>query len=401
MNNIILFDDESWDYLLPLTFTRPVCELRIGILTLREKWEMCLKGQASYITQEYLSEKFPIRIESENLVVNGSVLPEEPLISAILGLEVNEALLKDGDLIAAKLNAHQFQRLMENEEIEELKGYELTDLPLQKLRRPWDLFTLNREALEWDFDWLTRGRQSQAVSHTNQVFGRENIFLEEGARVECAVLNATEGPIYLGRNSSVMEGALIRGGLALCEGAQLKMGAKVYGATTIGPWSKAGGEINNSLLLGYSNKAHDGFLGNAVLGQWCNFGADSNNSNLKNNYGEVRAWLYPEKKTVPTGLQFCGLIMGDHSKCGINTMFNTGTVVGVFSNIARAGFPPKFVPSFSWLVEDETTTFQLEKALETAPRMMERRQVSFTREDAAILRKVYELTREWRIREDL
>jgi UDP-N-acetylglucosamine diphosphorylase/glucosamine-1-phosphate N-acetyltransferase len=396
MINIILFDDESWDSLLPLTFTRPVCELRIGILTIREKWEMCLQGKASFITQEYLSERFPIRIEQDNFVVNGSVLPEEPLISAILGLEPNEALLKDGDLIAARLNAQQFSRLMDNEGIDELKGFELEELSLIKIHSPWDLFSFNAKALDLDFESLTAGRASQAVSHTNQVFGRENIFIEEGAKVEGAVLNATTGPIYIGKDAVVMEGSLIRGGLALCQGAQLKMGAKIYGATTIGPWSKVGGEVNNSVFLGYGNKAHDGFLGNSVIGQWCNLGADTNNSNLKNSYGEVSLWHYPSDNFQPTGLQFCGLIMGDHSKSGINTMFNTGTVVGVFSNMGGGGFPPRFIPSFAWLVEGKGSVFQLEKALEVAPRVMERRQVDFSTKDAAILSSLFERTKDRR-----
>lgn len=396
MNNLILFDDESWDSLLPLTFTRPVCELRTGILTIREKWEKGLNGKASYITQEYLSEKYPIEVEKDNFVINGSVLPDDDLRAAVLSLETNEAFLKDGVLIAARLNAEQFNSLMENQEIEELKGYELDTIPIQKVKYPWDLFRLNKWAMQIDFDWLTLGRESMPLSTTNQVFGKENIFLEEGAEVECSMLNATNGPIYIGSGAHIMEGSLVRDGLALCAGAQLKMGTRIYGATTIGPSSKVGGEINNSVVMGFSNKAHDGFLGNSVVGEWCNLGADSNNSNLKNNYGEVRVWQYPEGKAISSGLQFCGLIMGDHSKCGINTMFNTGTVVGVFSNIARGGFPPKFIPSFSWLLEDSTNTYQFEKALQAAERMMERRNVPLHPSYISILQHVFANTETWR-----
>ena len=393
MNNIILFDDESWDNLLPLTFTRPVCELRVGILTIREKWEKGLEGKSSYITQEYLSERYPIEIEKDNLVINGSVLPDDNLRFAVLSLENNEALLKDGQLIAARLNEEQFHSLMENQEIEELKGYELEDFNLQKIRYPWDIFRLNSWALQIDFDWITLGRKSKPISATNHVFGIENVFLEEGAVVECAVINATNGPVYIGKNALIMEGCLIRDGLALCEGAQLKMGTKIYGATTIGPWSKIGGEVNNSVILGYTNKAHDGFLGNSVLGEWCNLGADTNNSNLKNNYSQVRVWQYPQQEYRDTGLQFCGLIMGDHSKCGINTMFNTGTVVGVFANIAGGGYPSTFIPSFSWLAGDKSEEYDFEKAMEVARKTMSRRQIELSASYVKVLEHIFKETK--------
>ncbi len=396
MKNIILFDDDVRDHLLPLTFTRPVAEIRIGILTIREKWERFLNGNASHITQEYLSEKFPIQIESENFVINGSVIPSEQLCQLVEELELNEAYLKDGELIAAKLDAAQFHHLMQDEEIKELKGYDLGDTPLLKLRRVWDIFLFNGEALKSDFELLTRRRTSAPISGTNQIRGRENIFIEEGAVVECAILNATDGPIYIGENAVVMEGAMIRGGLGLCEGAQIKLGAKIYGPTTIGPYSKVGGEINNSVILGYSNKGHDGFLGNAVLGEWCNLGADTNCSNLKNNYGEVKVWNYPAQSFVPSGQQFCGLIMGDHSKSGINAMFNTGTVVGVFANIFGGGFPPKFIPSFSWGSENGFSTYRLEEAWKVAERVMSRRKVNFSELDKGTLENIYKSTAQFR-----
>ncbi len=393
MKNLILFDDDIRDHLLPLTFTRPICELRIGILTIREKWEKWLGIDASYITQDYLSEKYPLKITSENIVINGSVMPSERLCRLVKQLDFNEALLQDGELIAAKLNKEQFEHLMNNEDIQELVGYELVETPFLKINHPWDIFMLNEIAIAEDFEFLTKGRTSQAISTTNIVLGdRENIFLEEGASVECATLNAKKGPIYIGKDAEVMEGTHIRGALALCEGAKLKLGAKVYGATTIGPYSKVGGEVSNIVITGYSNKGHDGYLGNAVLGEWCNIGADSNNSNLKNNYAEVRLWDYLTEKFIPTGLQFCGLIMGDHSKCGINTMFNTGTVIGVSANVFGAGFPRNFVPSFSWGGASGYSTYRLDKVCEVAEKVMARRKVDFTETDKNILANIFEQT---------
>ena len=393
MKNLILFDDDIRDHLLPLTFTRPICELRIGILTIREKWEKWLNIEASYITQDYLSEKYPLKITSENIVINGSVLPSERLCRLVKQLDYNEALLQDGELIAAKLNKEQFEHLMNNEDIQELVGYELVETPFLKINHPWDIFMLNEIAIAEDFEFLTKGRSSQAISTTNMVLGeRANIFLEEGASVECATLNATKGPIYIGKDAEVMEGTHIRGALALCEGAVLKLGAKVYGATTIGPYSKVGGEVSNIVITGYSNKGHDGYLGNAVLGEWCNIGADSNNSNLKNNYAEVRLWDYLTEKFIPTGLQFCGLIMGDHSKCGINTMFNTGTVIGVSANVFGAGFPRNYIPSFSWGGASGYSTYRLDKVNDVAEKVMARRKIDYTEVDKKILASVFEQT---------
>ena len=397
MLNVILFDNETRDHLLPLTFTRPVCELRLGILTIREKWERHLDAKASHITQDYLSEKYPINISDDNLVINGGVLPSEPLLRLVSQLENNEALLHNEELIAARLNAKQFERLMHDEEIDELKGFEVGDTPFIKIERPWHLFTNNEQALKEDFELLTKNRSSKALSETNTVIGDpQQIFLEEGAKVECAILNTNNGPIYVGPNAEIMEGSVIRGGLALCEGAVVKMGAKIYGATTAGPYSKIGGEVGNSILTGYSSKGHEGYLGNSVLGEWCNLGADSNNSNLKNNYAEVRLWDYPSESFVKTGQQFCGLIMGDHSKCGINTMFNTGTVVGVFANIFGSGYPRNFVPSFAWGGAAGFSTYQTAKAFEVAEKVMIRRKKSFDSIDKSILQKVFQDTAAFR-----
>jgi len=396
MRNIILFDDDTRDDLLPLTFTRPIGALRIGIRTIAEKWAHLLEGQVSFITQDYLADKFSLNIEEDNFVINGGVCPSSRLVRLVLQLESNQALLENGDLIAARLSASQFQHLMEEEELEELQGFELSETNYVRIKKPSDLFHFNQQALEEDFRAITKDRTSQALSETNQIIGAEQIFVEEGAEVEYATLNASKGPIYIGKNATIMEGALVRGGLALCQNATLKMGAKVYGATTIGPHSKVGGEISNTVILGYSNKGHEGYLGNSVLSEWCNIGADSNSSNLKNNYTEVKLWNYPQERFVPTGLTFCGLIMGDHSKCGINTMFNTGTLVGVFANIFGAGYPRNFIPSFSWGGAQGFSTYKISKAQEVAEVVMARRNVVFSEVDLKILEHVYEQTTKYR-----
>lgn len=395
-NNIILFDNDARERLLPLTYTRPVCELRVGILTIREKWEKHLDGEVSYITQDYLSDKYDIKIAELNYIINGSVLPSDELVEVIKDLRINQALLQNGELIAAKLDKLQFEYLMENDEAEEMEGFDAEDIPFMQINDLHDIFSLNAAALEDDFTLLTKGRKSQAISATNQVFAHENIFLEEGANVECSVLNASTGPIYIGKNAQIMEGCLIRGGLAMCENSTLKMGAKIYGATTLGPWCKVGGEVNNSVMIAYSNKGHEGFLGNSVLGEWCNLGADSNNSNLKNNYAEVKLWNYATERFEPTGKQFCGLIMGDHSKCGINTMFNTGTVIGVSSNIFGGGFPRNFIPSYAWGGASGMTTYKTGKAFETAEKVMARRGRELSPEDRLILLRIFEDSKKFR-----
>ena len=396
MKNVILFDSDIREDLLPLTFTRPVCELRIGVLTIREKWEKWLEAQISFITQDYLTEKYPINISDDNFVINGSVLPSDQLCRLINQLEENEALLQDGELIAARLNKDQFDHLMQDEEIEELAGFDVEDTPFIKLSGLSDLFNSNDTAIFEDFKLITEGRESQPISETNLIIGDGNIFIEEGAVVEGATLNASKGPIYVGKGAEIMEGSLIRGPLALCEYSQIKMGSKIYGATTIGPFSKVGGEINNSVIIGHSNKSHEGYLGNSILGEWCNLGADSNNSNLKNNYTEVKVWNYGAERFQGTGLQRFGLVMGDHSKCGINTMFNTGTLVGVFANIYGAGYPRTFIPSYAWGGPQGFITYKVEKALETAKIVMERRDKSLDEIEKKILENVYEQTAKWR-----
>lgn len=392
MANVILFDSEVREHLLPLTYTRPVGELRVGILTIREKWEKWLGAKVSYITQDYLAERYPIDYGKENLIINGSALPSKQLVQLINQMEFGEALLRNDELIAAKMDERQFEKLIHDQDIGELSGIDLDNTQFLKIDRPWHIFQLNDEALRDDFTLLTKGRKSEKISDTNQVLGRENIFLEKGASVECSVINATTGPVYIGKDALVMEGCLIRGGLALCEGAVLKMGTKVYGATTIGPFSKIGGEVNNSVLLHHSNKGHDGYLGNSVLGSWCNIGAGTSTSNLKNDYSEVKMWNYLEERFGKTGTQFCGLVMGDHSKTAINVTLNTGTVIGISSNIFGPGFPRNFIPSFSWGGHHGFSTYRTDKAFATMEKVMMRRKIDFNVEERLIMLRLFEDT---------
>ena len=395
--NLILFDNEIRNRFLPLVYTKPVSELRIGILTITEKWEKWLDSKASYITQDYLAEKYPLVLRTDNYLINGTVLPNKRLIKLIQQMEINQAFLSsEGELIAARLDNVEFDNLLNDRELEELEGIDLMNTPYTKLNNVWDIFKLNGDALKSDFNLITHGRDSQPISETNRIAGKEQIFLEEGASVEFSILNATTGPIYIGKNAKVLDGSIIRGGFALCEKAVVKMGAKIYGPTTVGPVSKVGGEISNSVIQGYSNKGHDGYLGNSVLGEWCNLGADTNVSNLKNNYAPVKLWNYDEERFVDTGEQFCGLIMGDHSKCGINTMFNTGTVVGICCNIYGAGYPRNFIPSFTWGGPAGYTTYRTEKVFETTERVFERRNLTLELQDRMILLRNFEESAKYR-----
>ena len=392
MRNIILFDDEARERMLPLSYTRPVAELRNGIFTIRERWEKLLKGSASYITSDYLCDKYPMKLADDNIVINGAVLPNDRLVRLIEQLEPNEALMEGEDLIAARLNKAQFEHLFENESIDEISGLDLQDTPFIHLSYPWDLFLSLRTTIDYDYHLITKGRTSQPIPSLNQVIAPDNIFLEEGARVIGAILNAQSGPIYIGKNAQVMEGSILRGPVAIGEGSIIKMGARIYGPTSIGPGCKVGGEVKESVILGHSNKAHDGFLGNSILGEWCNIGAGTSVSNLKNNYSNVRVWDYSTQSMRDSGLQYLGLVMGDHSKSGINSMFNTGTIVGVASNIFGAGYPPKFVPSFSWGGADGFVTHRLENALQTARKVVARRDTTLTPEEEEIIRQVFELS---------
>ncbi len=396
MKNLILFDDDYRDSLKPFTFTRPISEIRLGILTIREKWEKALGAQASFITADYLSEKYPIVISDDNLLINGSVLPNDRLLKLIQQLDMNEALLLEGELIATRLRKAQFDLLVKSDFVDEIAGYEIKGTPIIKLENNWDIFQYNRAAIEYDFQLLTKGRASQPISSTNRILAKDNVFLEEGAYVECAIMNAQSGPIYVGRNATVMEGAILKGPVAIGENAKVKMGARIYGPTTIGPGSKAGGEIKGSVLFANSNKSHDGYLGDSVIGEWCNLGADTNTSNLKNNYSEIRIWHYPSGSFKSTGHIFLGLMMGDHSKTGINTMLNAGTVIGVSSNIFGAGYPRTFIPSFSWGGKRGFKTYLFEQAMDTARKVQSRRNIPFTSMDEHIFRQIFEETAGYR-----
>jgi UDP-N-acetylglucosamine diphosphorylase/glucosamine-1-phosphate N-acetyltransferase len=393
MKNIILFDSsDTRNHLLPLTYTRPIAELRIGILTIREKWEHWLEGVASHITQDYLAEKYPINIADDNYIIDGSILPNEALCNLINDLEYNQALLHEGELVAARLDDVHLERLGEMD-AKDFNGVEV-GVKFTQIARVWHLFQYNHAELVLDFQQLTHGRLSQMLSKSNQVIGNaSNIFLEEGAKVECAILNVKDAPIYIGKNAEIMEGAMIRGGLALCENAQVKMGAKLYGANTVGPNCKVGGEVGNSILLANANKGHDGYLGNSVLGEWCNLGADTNTSNLKNTYEEVKLWSYVEQRFAKTGQQFLGLIMGDHSKAGINTMFNTGTVVGVATNVFGTGFPRNFIPSFAWGGHEGLISHRYDQAIKTATIVAARRNINLSDIDKSILQHIFDATK--------
>lgn len=389
--NYILFDGPLRKKLLPFTYTRPVADLRIGILTIREKWEKHLGSTTSTITEEYLSEKFPMVEFEENVMINASYIPTEVLVEQVLDLQENQALFDGDDIVAFYTKDTQ-----EEIDFDTYEQLEVTVEGIFKIENNWDIFSKNHEAIQLDYDLITEGRTSAEIPKGVQTLHAENIFIEEGAKLNFCTLNASAGPIYIGKDAEIMEGALIRGPFALCEHAAVKMGAKIYTGTTIGPYCKVGGEVTNSVLMAYSNKGHDGYLGNSVLGEWCNIGADSNNSNLKNNYEEVRLWDYETEGFAKTGLQFCGLMMGDHSKCGINTMFNTGTVIGVSVNIFGTGFPRNFVPSFSWGGASGFTTYKTNKAFQTAKLVMERRNIPFDEQEAAILEHVFEESAKYR-----
>ena len=388
--NYILFDGSARNQLLPFTYTRPVADIRVGILTIREKWEKMLGFTSSTVTEDYLIDKFPMIEMEQNIFINASVLPTEHLVSLIQNLSENKALFIDDEPLAF------FAKEDQEIDFETFDILQYTNDDILRIENTWDIFKLNGEAIKRDFKLLTTDRESQLIPEMTLAFNKDQIFIEEGAVLPLCSLNANDGPIYIGKDSEIMEGSMIRGPFALCENATIKMGAKIYGATTIGPHSKIGGEVNNCVIFGYSNKGHDGFLGNSVLGEWCNIGADTNNSNLKNNYAEVRLWDYETEGFAKTGLQFCGLMMGDHSKCGINTMFNTGTVVGVSANIFGSGFPRNFIPSFSWGGSAGMITYKTNKAFEVAKVVMSRRDIAFTEIDVQILEHIFKETSKWR-----
>ena len=381
---IVFSDVQFWEDFLPLTFTRPVAEMRCGILTFSERWQKLLDiNQVSFLTEDYLQEKYRKPEDVESLFIVPNFLPGAEVLQQIKDLKLGEALVYENELLAARIN-------MKNFSLNQIE--KMTDIHEGVLffKQPTDLFSYNEKAINFDFDLLTKGRTSAELSNTNGFLGEaQDLFIEEGASVEFSTLNTKTGKIYIGKNAEVMEGCNLRGPIALCEESKFNLGSKIYGATTVGPHSKVGGEVNNIVIFGYTNKGHDGFVGNSVIGEWCNLGADTNSSNLKNNYAEVKLWNYRAKRFLNTGLQFAGLIMGDHSKTAINTQFNTGTVVGVAANIFKSGFPLNLIESFSWGGMKGDEKFKLEKAYEVAELAMARRKVAFTEEDKNILKHIY------------
>ncbi len=385
--NYILFDDKQIRTgLFPLTLTRPECDLRYGITTVREKWEAYLNEKTSTLTSAYLSQKYPVKEADENILIKANIIPNKELVEAIMNLKPGDTLVKGDNIIAYNVS----REFLSAAETEMEENQIIFEGDVHCIKNTWQLFSELDEAISADFEFITKGRKSAPLSSTNRVIGDGKIFIEEGATVEHATINTSAGPVYIGKEAVVMEGSLIRGPFALCDHAQVKMGAKIYGATTIGPYCKVGGEVSNSMFLGYANKAHDGFIGNSVIGEWCNLGAGTNCSNLKNTYDPVRLWSYLDETFVNTGLQFCGVIMGDHSKTGINTMINTGTVIGVNVNLFGSGFPRNIISSFSWGGASGFKVYNLNKAFQVAERVYERRGKVFDDVEKGILKHIYD-----------
>lgn len=386
--NIILFDNKREDF-YPLSLTRPIAEFRLGVLTIKEKWGNYFDS-VSTLSNGYLAEKFNTKkIKEDNIWINSQLLPSKDIVTEIKSLRVGEVLKKESIILAfrnSEFSSDELNNVESNSDFSFLSSIT-------------DIFSLNEEEIIADIALMNLQNNMKSlneITDSNIKSGKFPVYVEEGATIENCYINTSEGPVYIGKNAHIMQGSMLRGPFAICENSVVKMGAKIYGGTTIGPFCKVGGEINNSVFFGYSSKAHDGFLGNSIIGQWCNLGADTNNSNLKNNYDDVKIWNYGSESFLQTGLQFCGLIMGDHSKCGINTMFNTGTVVGVGANIFGSGFPRNFIPSFSWGGSSGFIIHKLEKFFSTAEKVMKRRSIPFTDIDKQVLLEVYNMTKRYR-----
>lgn len=392
--NYILFGDQTRNHLLPFTFTRPIADIRLGILTIREKWERMLNAPTSTLTEEYLNVKYPLVKEADNILINSSILPTETIIKELHELSPNQTLITGETIIALRLKAEDIENL-DWELIDSIAPLQ-TKASIKKMNYLWDLINMNEGALLADFEHLTAKRKSEPIPEWVKVTAPEKVFIEAGATLEHVYINAAKGPVYIGKEAVIMDGAILRGPLSIGDHSTVKAGAKIYGPTCIGPHSKVGGEVSDSIIFGYTNKAHDGYLGHSVIGEWCNLGADTNTSNLKNNYENVRLWDYQEESFIKTDLQFCGTFMGDHSKCGINTMFNTGTVVGVAAQIFGAGFMRNFIPSFSWGSVSGFSVHNIDKSLDIAKRVYARRNLEFTSADESILRHVYNQTLSYR-----
>ena len=394
MENFILFDDDSRISLRPLTFFRPVSAIRVGILTIKEKWEQQLQSCVSFLTEPYLQEKFRLKVGNDNYLINSSILPNQDLIAEILSLSTDTSLNADDTIIAIRLSADNLKKFRQGTSPE--LGNMETATRFVKITNTWDIFGNNKKAIVDDFNLITSNRKTAAISTTNQVLGN-NLFVEQGVNIECSTINTQKGPVYIGKNAEVMQGCHIEGPASIGEHAVLKMGTLIYKGTTIGPWCKAGGEINNSVMFGYSSKAHDGFLGDSVIAEWCNLGAGSTTSNLKNNYEPVKQWSYGKSRFVSTGLQFCGLVLGDHCKTGISSMFNSGSTVGVCSNIFGVNYHRNFIPSFVWGGNSGFRKHRLEEAMDTAKAVYARRELPFDSVEEDIFIAVFELTSDNRV----
>ena len=380
--NVILFDNNRVNY-YPLSFTRPIAYFRVGIFTIKEKWEQYYKS-VSVKTEDYLSAKFALKVQKDNLWIDARIFPSQALITELNSLRIGEALAKNGTIFAFRNSTFTSDKLNVID----------SNASFNSIENLWDIFLDNDREINSDFEFLAK-RKSQTLNQSNTLIG-DKIFIEKGAKVSCSILNTENGPIYIGKDAEIMQGSLVRGPFAMLNNSVLKMGSKIYGATTLGPFCKVGGEVSNAVFFGYSSKAHDGFLGNSVIGEWCNLGADTNNSNLKNDYAEVKLWNYETESFKNTGLQFCGLIMGDHTKCGINTMFNTGTVVGVSANIFGSGFPRNFIPSVSWGGASGFSVYKLAKVFDVVEKVFARRKLKFDKVEKDILTHVYDMTKRYR-----
>lgn len=397
---MIFFDDDKWKSLLPLTYLKPACELRVGMLTIAEKWKHLFQSQShGYITKDYLSHKYPLTLEDTNIAINGRLLPNPNVISLLSRLKPNQGFLYNDTFIGGILSKSQFNTEtididIDEMEIIDISSYDQRDLVF--IDRPQDIFLKNGHEIVSDFELITKNKSSQKLNDTNRYYGLENIFIEEGAKIDFSILNASDGPIYIGKNASILENVVLKGPVAIGDHAVVKTGAKIYQDTTIGPYCKVGGEVKSVVFQGYSSKAHDGYLGDSVIGEWCNIGADTNCSNLKNNYAEVKAFQYASGTFESTGLQFCGMILGDHCKTSINSMFNTGSVIGISCNLYGSDFPPKFIPSFAWGGHQGFQTYKFEKALDTINRSMQRKNLRLSHTEIDILRYVFEESKDKR-----
>lgn len=385
----VLFDSEIREILKPLTYTRPVCEIRTGVMTIREKWEKFLNKKVSILTEDYLSKKYTLTVSEEMIFIDGSICPTQELVNSINQMKLGDVLYEESTqrIIAKFESKDSFEK-----KVSLNSNKVLFSGQINKITSLVSIFLLNKEEIRRDFDILTKGRKSMPLSPTNRFIG-EDIFVEEGAKVEFSILNATEGPIYIGKNCEIMENSVIRGPFAMNEHSVVKMSAKIYGPVSLGPYCKVGGEVADCVFFGYSNKAHDGYFGDSVIGEWCNVGADSNTSNLKNTYDDVKLWSTEHSTFESTGVIFCGTIMADHTKCGINTMFNTGTVIGVSSNVFGPGYQRNYIPSFVWGgTKGMRRDYDVEKAIKVAEVVERRRNITMSEDDKEILRHVYEIT---------